>query len=203
MLNRPSGVFMYRAGPPPGTSAATRPRSCCKRRRIGWRSRYWVFRPVVPIGIASIRRRTNPCSMQKSIMSSISSSFTPRIATILIFIGVKPASFAAASPARILSRTSRPQIAATRSARRESRLTLTRRTPAAFNGAASACNRVALVLKDRSSMPGIAASRAARSGKSRRTSGSPPVRRTRFSPRGAIMDIRRSISSNRNQEAGS
>ncbi len=48
---------------------------------------------------------------------------------------------------------------------------------------------------DRSRIPGTAAMRRTSSGTSRRTSGSPPVMRTRSSPMGAITRTIRSISS--------
>ncbi len=51
------------------------------------------------------------------------------------------------------------------------------------------------MVSDRSSMPGTRASISTRRGNSRRTSGSPPVRRRSDTPIGAITLTRRSISS--------
>jgi hypothetical protein len=91
-------------------------------------------------------------------MSSISSAFS-RMATMLTLMGLKPASRPASRPARILSSTGRPLIFSTPSGRRESRLTLRRVTPASFKSRAMLANWVALVEMDRSSMPGMAATR--------------------------------------------
>ena len=136
-------------------------------------------------------------------MASISSSFTPCSATILTLMGANPACLAAAKPARILGRTSRPLICAMRSACSESRLTLMRETPALNRASACLSSWVALVLSDRSSSPGSCFKRPANSGKLRRNNGSPPVRRTRETPRRAKTPTTRSISSKLSQCDGS
>jgi hypothetical protein len=86
-------------------------------------------------------------------------------------------------------------MASMRSACSESSEMLTRRTPAAFRSSASGSSSTALVDRAMSSMPGTAAMRATREGSSRRTSGSPPVMRTRRRPMPAIVVTICSISS--------
>ena len=62
---------------------------------------------------------------------------------------------------------------------------LIRRRPAANSEAASGASKIPLVVSPRSVIPGIASRRATRRGRSRRTSGSPPVRRIFLIPRPA------------------
>ena len=128
--------------------------------------------------------------------SAISSSFLPRIKTTLTLIGSNPTRSAASIPAMI--RPAEPGLrdsASIRSGRRESSEMLTRLTPAPRRASLCSSRSTALVDRDKSSIPGTAAIMRARSGRSRRTNGSPPVIRTRRSPRGAIVAMTSTISS--------
>ena len=78
-----------------------------------------------------------------------------------------------------------------------------REMPACRSAVACLCRRVALVLSDRSSMRGKAASRAASSAMFLRISGSPPVMRTRVTPSRPKAPMTRSISSKFSQSSGS
>ena len=81
-------------------------------------------------------------------------------------------------PASTLSRSSRRVIWRKRSRSSVSRWTLMRRSPASYSGSASSASSTPLVVSARSWMPGIAARRRISTGRSRRTSGSPPVTRS-------------------------
>ena len=114
-------------------------------------------------------------------------SLIPRRTTMLTLIGPRPASAAAAIPSRTLATgKSIPFIWPKTASSSESRLTVTRRSPAAASGPARARSADPLVVRVRSSSPPsgrrIAASIAMRSGRSRRTSGSPPVIRSFSTP---------------------
>jgi hypothetical protein len=76
----------------------------------------------------------------------------------------------------------------------ESRLTVTRCSPAALSALAFFCSREPLVVSVRS-RPGIAASIAISCSILRRTSGSPPVSRIFSMPYSLKMRARRAISS--------
>ena len=96
--------------------------------------------------------------------------------------GVKPAFSAAAIASRTTSSCPRRRMAANRSGRSESQLTLTRRSPAAASSSATLASSVPLVVMARSSNP-TAESRPMSDGSPLRTSGSPPVMRRAETPR--------------------
>ena len=78
----------------------------------------------------------------------------------------------------------------------ESRLTVTRCSPASRRLAALRASRLPLVVSAMSSMPSIAASISTSRSRSRRSSGSPPVRRSLRTPAAAKSRASRAISSN-------
>ena len=124
--------------------------------------RYWSVRwaPISPIGIVSIRQRSKPCSPHQASMASNSSSFTPRSATVLIFT-VKPGG---AGGEDAVQHRSEPAPAGdarrTSPASSVSRLTFTRRTPAAYRASAWRASWVPLVVRVSSSQPARRPSRA-------------------------------------------
>ena len=158
---------------------------------------------MLPIGIVSIRRRIKPRLIQNSAIASTSWALTSGMTTILSLIGVKPEASAAARPAMTSSMVSRPVILVTHSRFKLSKLIFRRDTPAARKASAYLGNCVPLVESDKSRMPGRALMRAAKSGKLRRSKGSPPVKRTREVPRRAKAPTTRSISSKVSQFLGS
>ena len=119
----------------------------------------------------------------------------PLIATALIFTGSNPASFAARIPSITCSNPGRRVSCWNRSGSIVSRLTLIRRSPASQSGFASGARRIPLVVRPMSLIPGIAAILATSRGRSRRTSGSPPVSRILSIPSGTTIRTNRSISS--------
>ncbi len=147
-------------------------------------------------GMNSMKRTSYGCSRANLANGSTSSSVKPRIATALTLIGWawgKAAS--ASSPRSTRGSASRRVIAKKRSCCSESIETLKRCTPASTSAAASRSSRKPLVVTERSSTVGICASIAASLGKSRRTSGSPPVRRTSWTPSSDSSVTSRVISS--------
>ena len=80
--------------------------------------------------MTSMNRKVKSWARQNATISSNSSSLSPRSATILILIGLKPACLAAVRPASASSSAPPPVMRAKRSALSESRLTLRRVTPA-------------------------------------------------------------------------
>ncbi len=84
-----------------------------------------------PIGMSSMKRICHVCGNVRRARSVISSSFTPRITTQFSLTGRRPASSAAAIPSRTVASDPPPLIPVNLSSLRLSRLTLTRRTPAA------------------------------------------------------------------------
>ena len=82
-----------------------------------------------------------------------------------------------------------------RSARRVSRLTVTRWSPAARSAGACSASSTPLVVRARSRSRGLPASRRTSRSRSRRSSGSPPVRRTLSTPRSVKTSTSWAISS--------
>ena len=135
-----------------------------------------------PSGMVSIRLIAWPWACAHATRSGISRSFTPRIATVLS-LTCKPASRAAAIPSSTCGSASRRERARKVSGSRVSSETLIRRTPARARFSAWLASCVPLVVSVTSSSscpPRLRAWRPiarTRSMTSRRTSGSPPVRR--------------------------
>ena len=101
-------------------------------------------------------------------------------------MGSKPTAWAASSPS--LTRASVPgrrAMASARSGLSESSEMFTRLTPASRRRRATGARSTAFVERAMSSIPGTAESMSTRRGRSLRTSGSPPVSRTRRNPIGA------------------
>ncbi len=78
---------------------------------------------------------------------------------------------------------------------------LIRSRPASRSARATGASRMPLVVSPMSLIPGIAASFSTKVGRSRRTSGSPPVSRTLSIPRVRAIRTNRSISSKLKSEA--
>ncbi|MNL55217.1 hypothetical protein D3C87_1786070 [compost metagenome] len=129
-------------------------------------------------------------------MASISSSLTPRIATMLILMA-SPAAWAAAMPVSTSSIRPRRVICRKRSGSSVSRETLTRRTPAPNRLSACLPSWLPLVVRVSSSSPlPILLPRLRTSDMiSRRTSGSPPVSRILVVPRAMKAPAMASTSS--------
>ena len=146
----------------------------------------------------SMKRTMRPLSRKWRAIGSTASSLTPRLTTMLILIGPRPAAAAASIPASTRS-TGKPTslIAANTSLSRPSRLTVIRRSPASLSARALRASAEPLVVMARSPSPGIRASIATSRSSSRRTSGSPPVRRILLTPWSPTkIRASRSISSN-------
>ena len=129
-------------------------------------------------------------------MGRMLASFTPRFTTMLILTGLSPAAAAASIPSSTTS-TGKPTsfIAWKTALSTESRLTVIRRSPAAFSAAACWAKSAPFVVSVRS-RSGMLASRAISRSRLRRSSGSPPVTRIFSTPRAWKSRARRSISSN-------
>ncbi len=145
----------------------------------------------------SMKRRTWPVLRKWRAISRMWSSLTPRCTTMSTFTGVRPA-VAAFSIASSTFATGKPTsfIDWNVVSSSESRLTVTRRRPAAFRARAlSGVSSAPLVVIAMSSSPSIPASISTSFSKSRRSIGSPPVRRTFLTPRLTKTRVRRAISS--------
>ena len=129
-------------------------------------------------------------------MPSKSSSFTPFMATALIFTA-SPAAFAAKIPSRIGSILPQRVIWLNFTGSSVSSDTFTRRTPEAYNVAACLLSCVPFVVTVSSFRPWPIFSPSAPNRRitSRRTSGSPPVMRIFVVPRRMKAEHRRSSSS--------
>ena len=150
----------------------------------------------------SMKRTMCPLPRKCSTRSSTPSSLTPRMTTALILSDAKPARSAAAMAASTVSTSPRPpDIARNVFASSVSRLSVMRERPAVRSASTFSASRLPFVVIARSDAPGIAASWRTSSGRSRRSSGSPPVRRSLRTPRPTKMRDRRSISSKRNRSA--
>ena len=132
-----------------------------------------------------MNRTIRPVSRAKAAKSRISSSLRPRTSTTFTLSGASPAASAASMAARTTARSPRRRIAANRSARSESQLTFTRRSPAP----PAAGRRVAPAASRWWSWRGRRSPRSPVGPRDRdsprRTSGSPPVSRTEVTPSAA------------------
>ena len=122
--------------------------------------------------VARHRRRT----------PATSSSFWPRITTQFSLIGPRPAANAASMPARTRSSPGPARDRLETLGRNVSSEMLARVSPASRNGRASSASNSPLVESAMSSIPGVAGDHRDQRGKSRRISGSPPVRRMLRTP---------------------
>ena len=113
--------------------------------------------------------------MLSAANSRISSSFTPRMTTMFIFKGPNPALSAAAMPASTRASSPPRVIRAKVSGLRESRLMLSRATPARRRGRASSSNCSPFVVRTSSLNPGMPESRSRKGTSPFLTRGSPPV----------------------------
>ncbi len=121
----------------------------------------------------------------------------PRLTTVLILMGDRPALTASRMPSSTRSLLPRlPLISANTASSRESRLTVTRSIPAAFSAAACAPSSMPFVVSARSSMPSIRLRSPIRSGRFWRNNGSPPVMRNLRTPSFWNTCATRTISSN-------
>src|SRR5579872_421394 len=123
-------------------------------------------------------------------------SFTPRLTTIFTLMGWSPARSAAAIPSSTWS-TEKPTsfIAVKTLLSRESRLTVTRSSPAARSAAALRGSSEPFVVSVRSRTPSMSRSMATSRSISFRSSGSPPVSRIFSTPWATNRPVRRTISS--------
>src|SRR4051794_11993711 len=149
----------------------------------------------------SMKRRIRPSARAQRASGRIDSSFRPRRMTVLILIGARPASRAAAIPSSTFATgKSTPFIRPKTSSSSESRLTVTRASPASRSGCASERSAEPFVVSVTSTcVPSdvrSGASNAIRCGRSRRTRGSPPVMRSLWTPRPTNTRATRSSSSN-------
>ena len=149
-----------------------------------------------PTSMYSMNRTSASCARANSMRSTSSSSFTPRMTTVLILSRSKPVARAATMPARTSACRSVRAISRIRSGRRVSRLTVMRPRPALRNSTACFASKRPFVVIARSRTPGTAASIRVSAGKSCRSNGSPPVRRTLSAPSEVKTPTSRVISSN-------
>ena len=137
-----------------------------------------------------------PCSRQNRAMGTMSGSIRSLTATALSLIGRSRPGAAASIPA-----STRPQIVAAgdlHEALAVERIEVDVEAAQAGiveSGRAVGPSSTALVVRARSWMPGMASSFSMSTGRSRRTSGSPPVRRSLVTPCAAATRATRSISS--------
>mmetsp|Transcript_13857 Transcript_13857/g.40160 ORF Transcript_13857/g.40160 Transcript_13857/m.40160 type:complete len:234 (-) Transcript_13857:71-772(-) len=147
-------------------------------------------------GMYSMKRTLIGRSTVRRTKSATSSSFTPRINTTLSLTGSKPASSAACSAASTRGTPpSRRASAAKRSGRSVSRLTFNAFKPAADSSGSMRASAMPLEVMPTVEMPGRERSRRTTSTRSRRTVGSPPVKRILLTPPSASSLAIRKISS--------
>ncbi len=144
----------------------------------------------------SMNRSTCPLCRKCAAIGRIDCSFTPRLTTMFTLTGASPAPAAAvmASSTRPAGNSASLSAMNTLSSR-ESRLTVTRRRPAAASALALPASSAPLVVRAMSWMPPRPASIATSFSRSRRSSGSPPVSRSLATPRPAKTRARRVSSS--------
>ena len=130
-----------------------------------------------PEGIYSIYRMMRGRWRVSWAKGSISSSFNPWMATILILMGKSPTLDASSIPAHTLSKSSFRVIWQNLSFLRESRLILILFKPAFFRSWANSFKRIPLVVRLKSCISSIRERREMKSTIPFLTSGSPPVRR--------------------------
>ena len=169
------------------------------RARATESGRYWSSRPapISPSGITSISVRSMPRPCAHSSSRGNSSPLTSLSATALILI-FRPAACAASIPASTWSNAPQRVMARNFSASSVSSETLIRRTPAAAIASAYLASCEPLVVKVSSSSAPEARCRASELTSvmmPRRTSGSPPVRRSFRTPRATKAAHKRSSSS--------
>ena len=148
-----------------------------------------------PTSMYSIKRRMWPFSLKKRAIGRMLSSLSPRLTTMLTLIGLKPTLAAASIPSSTLSTaksTSFMDLNILLSS--ESRLTVIRFNPASLSARACRASKAPLVVNVRS-RSGMVESMEINWGKSRRTNGSPPVKRILRTPCETKIRARRSISS--------
>jgi len=153
----------------------------------------WV---APPTSMYSMNRTSALICLPNSSRSTSSSSLTPRMMTLSIFNPLKPARWAALIPFSTFAWESFRVSAIKRSGRSVSRLTVTRCRPASYSAFADSANNNPFVVIAKSSIRGLRAIIPTKAERSRRTSGSPPVRRTLVTPSSAKMSTRRLASSN-------
>ena len=170
------------AAPRPAAAAARTRRRCARRPRAEGSTSSMRQPLVAPTSMYSMKRSATSRPRKWRAIGRISWSLVPRLTTMLTLIGPRPARSAASMP-RSTSATGksasfmRRKIASSIA----SRLTVTRPSPAAFSAAALRARIEPLVVSVRSSGSPSAlrssASIATSRSRSRRSSGSPPVRR--------------------------
>ena len=147
-------------------------------------------------GMNSIQRTTYGLRRASSANASTSSSLKPRMATAFTLIGRRLGYFShSSSPASTCGRASRRVMWANFSRTGVSMLTLIRRSPASTRSPHISFSRKPLVVRLRLFSPSMRDSFSISTGRSRRTVGSPPVRRTSSMPMRTKMRTSRSISS--------
>ena len=152
-----------------------------------------------PIGISSMKRTSTGSSLVSATKSRISSSFSPRMGTQLIFMGIPRAapSFTASKTCFHISLPSvqRPAIPEKRSGFKVSRLTLIPSMDRRFSSGNALLRSTPLVVRVTASVSGSSLSLRISSRQSCRTSGSPPVILNLWIPiRSAAWQTRRTSS---------
>src|SRR5712692_5156111 len=117
-------------------------------------------RVAPPTSMYSMKRTSAATRLPNSMRSTSSSSFTPRITTVSSFVPVKPARVTVWMPSRTWAWLWRRVSAANRSARRVSRLTVTRWSPASLSVPASSASSTPLVVIARARLGGEEADEA-------------------------------------------
>ncbi len=154
---------------------------------------------AVPASMYSMKRSVMPVPRNARASGRISASFMPRFKTVLTLTG-RPAARAARIPAST-PETGNPTslIDWKSSSVSASRLTVTRSSPAALSAGANRARSAALVVSATSTgVPSLVVrvlSLATSSSRCLRSSGSPPVRRSFFTPMPTNRRLRRKISS--------
>ena len=155
-----------------------------------------ILQPLVcPTSMYSMKRRMWPLPLNRRAIGRISRSFTPRLTTMLILIGARPASAAASMPSSTFATgKSTSFIARKIPSSRASRLTVTRDSPAILSSRALCPSSAPLVVSVRSMSP-TSLSISTRRSRCLRNSGSPPVSRIFWTPCALKMRASRVISS--------
>ncbi len=148
---------------------------------------------VVPTSMYSMNRSTCPVCRKCAAIGRMDCSFTPRRTTMFTLTGASPAAAAAAMAASTRATGNRASLNMSSSS--ESRLTVTRRRPAAASAVALPASSAPLVVRAMSWTPSMAASIATSFSRSRRSSGSPPVSRSLRTPSPAKTRASRANSS--------
>ena len=150
---------------------------------------------VVPTSMNSMNRTILPVPLKRLAISTMSWSFVPRLTTMFIFTGARPAAVATSIASSTLATGKSASFIARKVASlSESSETVMRFKPAALSAAALVFSAEPLVVSVKS-MPGIALNRAIKFSIPRRNNGSPPVKRIFITPRLTAMPAMRVISS--------